>query len=382
MIINILLIIFCYIDFSNSYSINLNSNYFNSNNFKSGLISGYNSNYFNSYNFNSGQVSGFNSNYFNSNSLNSFNFIQSYKNQNYFSNMITQIYSSHKSNKYLTIVHSDTLLFQSVNNHYSDKLSFSQNQYCNYLFEPSFSPTNEPTSQPTIEPIIEPTAQPTAQSTIQSTVQPTAGPTAQKSPVLRFSIILELSNLSSTFLEESVKNSILLANANSMNISIKYQRWKNTFLISNHRKLMYNLNVETETNVPLMGQYKDIKPLDLYNMLKTNFNNNINSGNYINLLNNALAYYNSSQFNNFVISNFIISEPLVVYPNKILINKSNDESFNNLIVLIVLIPLFLMFLFFIIKHNYTNIKDILNIPLVAQENYEIIDPKMIVITDT
>ena len=159
--------------------------------------------------------------------------------------------------------------------------------------------------------------------------------------------------MSSIDLDDSVKNSILLANANSMNISIIYQRWKNVSVIYNQarRRLLYNLNVETETILPLDGKYKNIDPLILYNKLITDFSDNINSGNYITLLYSALSYYNSTQIN-IAIGSFIISQPIITYPNKTIDNnESNDKTFNYLLVLIPLVVISsITILYFIIKY--------------------------------
>jgi hypothetical protein len=252
----------------------------------------------------------------------------------------------------LTVIQSIPSLYISIHSYKSN---------CNLILYPTIYPTLQPTIYPTFNPtILQPnTLQPnTLQPTKDSTKIPTLEPTKQETAVLSFSINLELLNMSSIDLDESVKNSILLANANSMNISIIYQRWKNVSILHNlnRRRLLYNLYVETETILPLNGKYKNMDPLILYNKLITDFSDNINSGNYITLLYSALSYYNSTQIN-IVIGSFIISEPIITYPNKTIDNNdSNDKSFNYLLVLIPLVVLSsITILFFLIKYYKQNI---------------------------
>ena len=465
MIINILLITFCYITCTESYchsnsGFNFNSDFnfnsgfnFNSNYFNSNYL---NSNYFNSNYFNSNYL---NSNYFNSgfnsklnfnSKINSNKYIISKNSQNYYSNILTQILSSllykstynsnnyltviqsipstYNSNNYLTVIQSipstykSTYSYNSNSNNYltviqsipslyisKHSYNYNSNNYltviqsipslyiskhsynsnCNLILYPTIYPTLQPTMNPTIYPTFKPTTfnptlqptkdskkiptlQPTLELTLQPSKEPTLEPTKQETVVLSFSINLELLNMSSINLDDSVKNSILLANANSMNISILYQRWKNVSILHNlnRRRLLYNLYVETETILPLDGKYKNIDPLILYNKLITDFSNNINSGNYITLLYNALSYYNSTQIN-IVIGSFIISQPIITYPNKTIDNnESKDKPFNYLLVLIPLVVVSsITILYFLIKYYKQNIINFLDIKLSAREDH-------------
>jgi hypothetical protein len=380
--------------------LNLNSNYFNSNYLNSNYFNSnylnsnyFNSNYLNSNYFNSNYL---NSNYFNSNYLNSnyFNseinsnkYITSKNSQNYYSNILTLTQSSlvykytYNSNNYLTVIQSIPSTYKST---YSYNSNSNSNNYltiiqsipslyisihsyksnCNLILYPTIYPTLQPTMNPTIYPTFKPTTfNPTLQPSKELSKEPTLEPTKQETAVLSFSINLELLNMSSIDLDESVKNSILLANANSMNISIIYQRWKNVSILHNQgrRRLLYNLYVETETVLPLDGKYKNIDPLILYNKLITEFSDNINSGNYITLLYSALSYYNSTQIN-IVIGSFIISQPIITYPNKTIDNnESKDKPFNYLLVLIPLVVVSsITILFFIIKYYKQNIINFLD----------------------
>jgi hypothetical protein len=303
-----------------------------------------------SYYFNSNQIS-YNhySNYFNSNDLQC---ISSYKYDsfnNYLSiikslppqsieNYYSKSYNSLKN--YLSIIKSSPS--QSIENYYSK----SYNSFNNYLsiiksspsqsienyysksapthiatLVPTISPTSVNTISPTLSPIA--TLSPTSVNTLSPTLLPTLAPskkqtempTIQEVATMSFDTKLTFDNYDSEELDIKSQQAIIIATANSMNISESYIEYIGSTLktrrLSIFRILGFNIVVTLKTTIPLQNQRV---PSSLYEILTTNLINSVNSGLFTSYLITASNTLGINSFANVSIlsvqnDDYVIKEP-------------------------------------------------------------------------
>ena len=360
---------YSYFDYKNSYSNNLlYSNYFlsnaNSNNFNS---NNFNSNNFNSNNFNSNN---FNSKSYYTNNFNS-NFLTSFKHQslnNYLSIIKTvsisysayQIKSSvaysksDKFNEYMSIVSSMPLPSSKIStlspsftpsfaptfaptsiNTFTPTLinTFTPTSINTFTptftpsFAPSFAPSSintfAPTSINSFVPTLSPTLSPTSINTFVPTLVPTSiktkteKPTILEVPIISFDTKLTFDNYDTIDLDIKSQEVIIIATANSMNISDSYVEYIGSTIktrrLSIFRILGFNIIITLKTTIPLRGKYS-LNPSSLYTTLTTNLINSVNSGLFTSYLLTASNKLNISSFINSSITsvqsdNYVIKEP-------------------------------------------------------------------------
>ena len=318
--------------------------------------------YTNSYNTNN-QI---NSYYFNSNQL-SYNHYSNYFNSKYFNSNALQSISSYKYNSfnnYLSIIKS--IPSQCIANYYS-KSYISFNNYLSIIKSiPSQSIANyysisAPTFIATLVPTPITTLAPTPIATLAPTLIPTKKqtemPTIQEVSTMSFDTKLTFDNYDSEELDIKSQEAIIIATANSMNISDRYVEYIGSTIktrrLSIFKILGFNIIVTLKTTIPLQSQ-RD--PSSLYKILTTNLINSVNSGLFTSYLITASNTLGITSFSNSSISSvqnddYVIKEP---YKPRI---KENETSYNyNIIYIIfsVLLSVYLLLYFVWLRKKYLN----------------------------
>ena len=344
--------------YTNSYNTNnqIYSYYFNSNQ----LSYNHYSNYFNSKYFNSNalqSISCYKYNSFN-NYLSIIKSIPSQSIKNYYSKSYISF------NNYLSIIKS--LPSQSKANYYSISAPTSVNTLAptsvNTLIPTSVN-TLVPTSIATLIPTSVNTLVPTPIATFAPTLIPTKKqtemPTIQEVSIMSFDTKLTFDNYDSEELDIKSQQAIIIATANSMNISESYIEYIGSTLktrrLSIFRILGYNIIVTLKTTIPLQSQ-RD--PSSLYTKLTTNLINSVNSGLFTTYLITASNTLGITSFANSSITSvqnddYVIKEP---YKPDIKENE-NETSYNyNIIYIIfgVLLSVYLLLYFVWLRKKYVN----------------------------
>jgi hypothetical protein len=345
-----------------------------------------------SYYFNSNQIS-YNhySNYFNSNDLQC---ISSYKYDsfnNYLSiikslppqsieNYYSKSYNSLKN--YLSIIKSSPS--QSIENYYSK----SYNSFNNYLsiiksspsqsienyysksapthiatLVPTISPTSVNTISPTLSPIA--TLSPTSVNTLSPTLLPTLAPskkqtempTIQEVATMSFDTKLTFDNYDSEELDIKSQQAIIIATANSMNISESYIEYIGSTLktrrLSIFRILGFNIVVTLKTTIPLQNQRV---PSSLYEILTTNLINSVNSGLFTSYLITASNTLGINSFANVSILSVQNDDYVIKEPYKPDIKEKETPKIHTTIYIIfgVILSVYLLMYFVWLWKKYLN----------------------------
>ena len=338
--------------------------------------------YTNSYNTNN-QI---NSYYFNSNQL-SYNHYSNYFNSKYFNSNALQSISSYKYNSfnnYLSIIKS--IPSQCIANYYS-KSYISFNNYlsiiksipsqsiANYysISAPTFIATLVPTPIATLAPTpiatlvptpiatLVPTPIATLAPTLIPTKKQTEMPTIQEVSTMSFDTKLTFDNYDSEELDIKSQEAIIIATANSMNISDRYVEYIGSTIktrrLSIFRILGYNIIVTLKTTIPLQSQ-RD--PSSLYATLTTNLINSVNSGLFTTYLITASNTLGITSFANSSITSVQNDDYVIKQPDKPRIKekeKENKTSNNyNIIYIIfgVLLSVYLLLYFVWLRKKYLN----------------------------
>ena len=211
---------------------------------------------------------------------------------------------------YISIVKSNTLLishslyndnsFVSSNSNNNNDLgsqtyltriySYSYIKSQQHLYQSSFS--SYITQNPTFLPTIAPTA--------------LEGPTSKPSlvpdiPSITFTTGLTLSNIQTNYLDEFAQQSVIIATANSMNISEKFVTFVSSSVLQNRKMvniqlLSFNLFATTKTSIPLEGQYSIFlnNPSSLFTALSNTMTTAVLNGAFTNYLIAASLKLNST----------------------------------------------------------------------------------------
>jgi hypothetical protein len=298
----------------------------------------YSNNHFYSYYYGNSRVDSYYSNYFNSNQL-SYNL-----NSNFFNSNTLQSISSYKYdsfNNYLSIIKSIpsqsiknyqySNSYDSFNNYLSIIKSIQSQSIANYysISAPTFVPTFVTTSVTTLAPTSVTTLAPTSVTTLAptsvTTLTPVATliptkkqtemPTIQEVSTMSFDTKLTFDNYDSEELDIKSQQAIIIATANSMNISDTYVEYIGSTLktrrLSIFKILGYNIIVTLKTTIPLQSQ-RD--PSSLYTTLTTNLINSVNSGLFTTYLITASNTLGITSFANVSIlsvqnDDYVIKEP-------------------------------------------------------------------------
>ena len=176
----------------------------------------------------------------------------------------------------------------------------------------SLSPTIAPTSAPTYMPqiptqivTVAPTWSPTsllptvAPTSLSQTIAPTSQPILV--PIISFTSDLTISNVQTNYLDSLAQESIVIATANSMNISADFVTFVSSSVskdikISNIRLLSFNLIATTKTSIPLQDKYSTFisNPTSLYTSLSNTMNAAVSNGVFTNYLVAASLKMNST----------------------------------------------------------------------------------------
>jgi hypothetical protein len=140
---------------------------------------------------------------------------------------------------------------------------------------------------------------------------------------MSFGTKLSFNNFESSELDENSQNIIIIATANSMNISSSFLEYIGSNIIQSQKILKYiiltqnyNIIVSLQVSIPLQGQYSTFSknPSILYSLITTNLINSVNTGLFTVYLQAASIAFNSTNFANSTIlsvqnDNFIIQNP-------------------------------------------------------------------------
>ena len=300
----------------NSYN-SYNSYYFNSNFFNSGSKH-FNSNFFNSdtiaysNNFASNPfkyISFINSNFVSSNSH-----IYSILSSSFTPNAIVSSKSKSNSNyicsnPYLTFINSYSIIQSQQKSYLSSALTYITNiptilpTAAPTLLMPTLEPTYI-TENPTITPTVAPTSlMPTSEPpyiTENPTITPTVAPTSLM-PIISFTTDLTLSNVQTNYLDDLAQQSVVIATANSMNISVDFVTFVSSSVLQNRKMssielLSFNLLATTKTSIPLVGKYSVFTsdPMSLFTTLSNTMTTAVANGAFTNYLVTASLQLNST----------------------------------------------------------------------------------------
>ena len=223
----------------------------------------------------------------------------------------------------------------------------------------TFIPTYAPTPIATLVPTLVPTPIATFAPTLIPTKKQTEMPTIQEVSTMSFDTKLTFDNYDSEELDIKSQQAIIIATANSMNISDTYVKYIGSTLktrrLSIFRILGYNIIVTLKTTIPLQSQ-RD--PSLLYTKLTTNLINSVNSGLFTSYLITASNTLGINTFVNVSIlsvenDDYVIKEP---YKPDIKENE-NETSYNyNIIYIIfgVLLSVYLLLYFVWLRKKYVN----------------------------
>jgi hypothetical protein len=314
--------------------------------------------YTNSYNTNNQIISY----YFNSNQL-SYNHYSNYFNSKYFNSNALQSISSYKCNSfnnYLSIIKS--IPSQSISGYQYSKSYNSFNNYLSIIKSiPSQSISNYYSiSAPTFIGTLVPTLAPVA--TLIPTKKQTEMPTIQEVSTMIFDTKLTFDNYDSEELDIKSQQAIIIATANSMNISDSYVEYIGSTLktrrLSIFRILGFNIIVTLKTTIPLQSQ-RD--PSSLYKILTTNLINSVNSGLFTSYLITASNTLGITSFANSSISSVQNDDYEIKEPSKPPHIKEkeneNETTYNyNIIYIIfsVLLSVYLLLYFVWLRKKYLN----------------------------
>jgi DNA-binding protein len=159
--------------------------------------------------------------------------------------------------------------------------------------EPTYI-TENPTILPTVAPTsIMPTTEPSdtyAYITHNPTVAPTVAPTSIM-PVISFTTDLTLSNVQTNYLDNLAQQSVIIATANSMNISVDFVTFVSSSVskdikIRDIQLLSFNLIATTKTYIPLVGKYSVFTsdPMSLFTALSNTMTSAVSNGVFTNYL--------------------------------------------------------------------------------------------------
>ena len=318
----------------------------------------YSNNYIYSYYFVNSRAISYYSNYFNSNQL-SYNYYSKYFNSNTLKSISIYHYtkSYNSFNNYLSII--KTMPSQSISD-YQYSISAP-------TLAPTFATTTAPTSAPTLAPTFAttsaPTSAPTLAPTFATTSPPTPNkkqtemPTIQEVPTMSFDTKLTFDNYDSEELDTKSQEAIIIATANSMNISDSYVKYVGSTLktrrLSIFKSLGFNIIVTLKTTIPLQDE---TDPNALYTTITTNLINSVNSGLFTTYLITASNTLGTTSFANVSILSVQNDDYVIKQPDKLDIKEKETPKIYTTIYIIfgVLLSVYLLMYFVWLRKKYLN----------------------------
>jgi hypothetical protein len=179
-------------------------------------------------------------------------------------------------------------------------------------------PSLVPTSLPTLnfKTAIPTSFTPTYMPTFVDTIAPTFVDTF--TPVMSFTTDLTLSNVQTNFLDSNAQQSVIIATANSMNISIDFVTFVSSSIFKDQKLnqfkiLSFNLIATTKTSIPLKGKYSTFAsdPISLFTSLSTTINTAVTNGAFTNYLVTASIQLNSTATSVASVLSISISAPII-----------------------------------------------------------------------
>ena len=299
--------------------------------------------YSNSYNTNNQMYSY----YFNSNQL-SYNHYSNYFNSNALQYISTYKYNSF--NNYLSIIKSKPS--QSITNYQYSK---SYNSFNNYLSIIKSIPSQSTSTLYSSSYIS--TLAPTPVNTFVPTKKQTEMPTIQEVSIMSFDTRLTFDNYDTEELDIKSQQVIIIATANSMNISESYVEYIGSTLktrrLSIFKILGFNIIVTLKTTIPLQSQ-RD--PSSLYKKLTSNLINSVNSGLFTSYLITASNTFGITSFANASISSVQNDDYVITEPDKHYIKRKETPKIYTTIYIIfgVLLSVYLLMYFVWLRKKYLN----------------------------
>jgi len=188
-------------------------------------------------------------------------------------------------------------------------------------------------------------------------------PTIIEVPIISFDTKLTFNNYDTIDLDIKSQEAIIIATANSMNISASYVEYIGSSIktrrLSIFKLLGFNIIVSLKTTIPLQGKFS-LNPETLYSMITTNLINSVNSGLFTSYLLTASNNLNITNFVNSSISSvqndkYVIQDPNKPnYPDKNNDNDNDDIYIKIYIIFSVLLSLYLILYFVWLRKKYLN----------------------------
>jgi hypothetical protein len=186
-------------------------------------------------------------------------------------------------------------------------------------------------------------------------------PTILEVPTMSFDTKLAFDNYDSEELDIKSQEAIIIATANSMNISDSYIEYIGSTLktrrLSIFKILGFNIIVTLKTTIPLQDETDSSS---LYEILTTNLINSVNSGLFTSYLINASNTLGVTSFANVSILSVENDDYVITQPDKPYLNENeneNETSYNyNTIYIIfgVLLFVYLILYFVWLRRKYIN----------------------------
>jgi hypothetical protein len=225
---------------------------------------------------------------------------------------------------------------------------------------PTFVPTSVTTLVPTFVPTsvttLVPTFVPTPIATRIPTKKQTEIPTIQKVPIMSFDTKLTFDNYDSLELDIKSQQAIIIATANSMNISDTYVEYIGSTIktrrLSIFKILGFNIIVTLKTTIPLQSQ-RD--PSSLYVTLTTNLINSVNSGLFTTYLITASNTLGITSFANVSILSVQNDDYIIKEPSKPPHIKETPKVYTTIYIIFgVLLSFYLIMYFVWLRKKYLN----------------------------
>ena len=193
--------------------------------------------------------------------------------------------------------------------------------------------------------------------TLKPSLMNTFKPTVLETPVMIFDTMLTFKNYDNVELDSKSQEAVVIATANSMNISASYVEYIGSTIarrrqLSIFRILGYNIFVTLKNTIPLTGK---TDPDSLYAIITTNLINSVNSGLFISYLLTASNNLGITTFANSSITSVQNDAYVIQDPDKRYETKTRSHNYNTIyIIFSVLLTVYLVLYFAWLRRKYLN----------------------------
>jgi hypothetical protein len=157
-------------------------------------------------------------------------------------------------------------------------------------------------------------------------------------PIISFTSDLSISNVETNYLDSLAQESIVIATANSMNISADFVTFVSSSVskdikIGTFKLLSFNLIATTKTSIPLQDKYSTFisDPTSLYTSLSNTMNTAVSNGIFTSYLVAASLKMNSTATVSASISSITISSVIIEINGTTISPTSTPTSYTNVI---------------------------------------------------